>query len=66
MNATVTEVFNTVRTLTEQERDELFQTFLDDPEFYEDLLDLALSKQALAEGGETVTLAEYLAGKRTY
>ncbi len=66
MKTSVESVIQTVRSMSEAEREAVFQDFLDDPELFEDLLDLALSRQALAEGGETVTLDEYLAGKRTY
>ncbi len=56
----------TVRSMSDDEREAMFQDLLNDPELFEDLLDLALSRRALSEGGETVTLDEYLEGKRTY
>lgn len=62
----VNEVMTKVKSLTSAERDELFGEILDDPILREDLLDLALVLQAEAEGGESVTLDELKAGKRTY
>lgn len=66
MTANVLEFYEKAKSFTPEERDELFSLFLDDPELREDMLDLALVIQAEAEGGDSVTLDELLAGKRTY
>lgn len=54
------------KTLTMDERDELFTILLDDPELRADLMDAALALEAEAQGGTPVSLEDYLAGKRTY
>ena len=62
MSNDVAEVMEKVKSLTSTERDELFGGILSDPDLREDLLDLALVLQAEAEGGESVTLDELVAG----
>jgi hypothetical protein len=66
MSREIAEMVEKVKKFTPDERDELFEGILDDPELREDLLDLALVMQAEAEGGTPVTLDELVAGKRTY
>jgi hypothetical protein len=66
MSNSVAEVIEKVKTFNPAERDELFEGILKDPDLREDLLDLALVLQSEAEGGESVTLDELAAGKRTY
>ncbi len=66
MSESIDDLVNRVKTITDKEREQLFTRLLDDPELREDLLDLALVLQAESDGGEAVSLDEYLAGKRTY
>ena len=49
-----------------EEKEEFYRVLFEDENIREDLLDYAAMLQAEAEGGEPVTLEEYLAGKRTY
>jgi len=44
----------------------LYACLLDDPEIREDLLDYLLVLQAEAEGGEAISVDEFLSGKRSY
>ena len=62
----VKELIARVKAIKPREKDEFFRNLLEDDEIREDLLDYAAMLQAEAEGGEPVTLEEYLAGKRTY
>ncbi|MFH0766256.1 MAG: hypothetical protein V2A61_07535 [Calditrichota bacterium] len=66
MTPKVLDLYKEAKSLPPEEFDELFKLFYDDPQIREDMLDLALIMEAEAEGGETVTLDELLAGKRTY
>ncbi len=66
MNPKVLGLYKEAKSLPPEEFDELFTLFFDDPQLREDILDVALILQAEAEGGESVTLDELLAGKRTY
>lgn len=63
---TVKELIAQVKAIKPQEQEEFYRFLLEDDELREDLLDYAAMLQAEAEGGEPVTLEEYLAGKRTY
>lgn len=62
----VKELIAQVKAIKPQEQEEFYRFLLEDDELREDLLDYAAMLQAEAEGGEPVTLEEYLAGKRTY
>jgi len=62
----VKELIAQVKAITAEQKDEFYRDLLEDDELREDLLDYAAMLQAEAEGGEPVTLKEYLAGKRTY
>lgn len=62
----VKELIAQIKAIKPQEQEEFYRFLLEDDELREDLLDYAAMLQAEAEGGEPVTLEEYLAGKRTY
>ncbi len=66
MSPKVLEFYEKTRSFNDEELDELMKLILDDPRLSEDILDLALIKEAETEGGESVTLEEFRAGKRTY
>ena len=66
MTAKVSELYESTKSFSEVELDELIGLLVNDPRIAEDLLDLALIKESEAEGGESVTLEEFRAGKRTY
>ena len=62
----VIDMIKQVKALPPEERKAILSGLLEDSELREDILDLALVLQAEAEGGEPVSLNDYLAGKRTY
>lgn len=66
MTPKILDIYEKVRSITPHEREELFSLFYDDPELREDLLDIALMIEAEQEGGDSVSLDELKAGKRTY
>jgi hypothetical protein len=66
MYITIEEIVKKVKTFSEKEKEKLYSSLLEDKEIREDLLDYLLVLQAEAEGGEPVSLEEFLAGKRTY
>jgi hypothetical protein len=66
MSPKVLEFYQETKSFNQIELDELVQLILDDPRLSEDILDLALIREAEAEGGDSVTLEEFRAGKRTY
>jgi hypothetical protein len=62
----IKELVAQVKSIKSDEKEELYRVLFEDEELLENLLDYAAMLQAEAEGGEPVTLEEYLAGKRTY
>jgi len=66
MPTSVVDIIEQVKALSPDEREAILTDLLQDSELREDILDLALVLQAEAEGGEPVTIDDYLAGKRTY
>ncbi len=66
ISTTVEEIVERVKTFSAKDKDRFYSRLLEDPEIREDLLDYLLVLQAEAEGGEPVTLDEFIAGKRTY
>ena len=66
MSTKVADLYEKTKSFSKKELGEFLRLLLDDPRISEDLLDLALIKQAKAEGDESVTIDELLAGKRTY
>ncbi len=66
MFATIEEIVKQVKAFSAAEKDSLYSRLLEDPEIREDLLDYLLVLQAEAEGGEPVSLEQFLAGQRTY
>ncbi len=66
MPTSVVDIIEQVKSLPPEERKAILSELLEDSELREDILDLALVLQAEAEGGEPVSLKDYLAGKRTY
>ncbi len=62
----VKELIYQVKSIKSEEKEEFYRVLFEDENIREDLLDYAAMLQAEAEGGEPVTLEEYLAGKRTY
>ena len=62
----IKELIAQIKAIKPQEKEEFYRNLLEDDELREDLLDYAAMLQSEAEGGEPVTLEEYLAGKRTY
>ena len=66
MSTTLEEIVKQVKALSAAEKDYFYSRLLEDPEIREDLLDYLLVLQAEAEGGEPVSLEEFIAGQRTY
>jgi len=66
MPADIDEIVKKVKAFTSDEKDRLYACLLDDPEIREDLLDYLLVLQAEAEGGEAISVDEFLSGKRSY
>lgn len=66
MTEKVLEYYRKAKTFSQEEYEELFRLFCDDPQLREDLIDIALIREAEAESMEYVTLDELKAGKRTY
>jgi len=66
MTTKILDIYEKVKSITPQEREDLFSLFYEDPELREDLLDIALMIEAEQEGGDSVSLDELKAGKRTY
>lgn len=60
------ELYEKTKSFSDDELEELLGLFIDDPRLKEDIFDLALIREAEKEGGESVTLDEFRAGKRTY
>ena len=66
MSLPVDEIVKQVKSFSPEEKEKLYISLLEDPEIRDDLLDCLLVLQAEAEGGEPVSLNDFLAGKRTY
>ncbi len=66
MTLAVDDIVKQVKSFSSAEKEKLYTSLLEDPEIRDDLLDYLLVLQAEAEGGEPVTLNDFLAGKRTY
>ncbi|NQU05234.1 MAG: hypothetical protein HQ568_04010 [Calditrichaeota bacterium] len=66
MTTKVLDLFKKVKSISPEERDDLFILFYDDLQLREDLLDIALMIEAEQERGDSVSLDELKAGKRTY
>jgi len=66
MTTKVLDLYEKTKSFNDDELEELLGLFVDDPRFREDLFDLALIREAEKEGGGSVTLDEFRAGKRTY
>ncbi len=61
--ATADVFYTAFKSLNRKQKDALLAKMLKDPEFKEDLVDLALIEQARKEPGEDVPLKEYLEKK---
>ncbi|NQU05521.1 MAG: hypothetical protein HQ568_05455 [Calditrichaeota bacterium] len=66
MTTSAINMIKQIKALQPEEREAILSGLLQDSELREDILDLALVLQAEAEGGEPVSIDDYLAGKRTY
>ena len=66
MTTKVNDLFKKVKSISPEERDDLFNLFYDDVQLRKDLLDIALMIEAEQERGDSVSLDELKAGKRTY
>ena len=66
MSTTLEEIVKQVKAFSAVEKDYFYSRLLEDPEIREDLLDYLLVLHAEAEGGEPVSLEQFLAGQRTY
>ncbi len=66
MTISVTSLIDQVKRFSLDERNLLFEKLLDDPELRSDLFDLMLVYEAEAGKQKTVSLDDYIAGKRTY
>lgn len=61
--ATADVFYTAFKALDRKQKDALLSKMLKDPEFKEDLLDLALIERAREEAGEDISLNEYLEKK---
>ncbi len=66
MTETIADVIDSVKQFSTDQKNTFFEKLLDDPEIRKDLFDLLLVFQTEAEKKETVSLEEYISGKRTY
>ena len=66
MTTKVLELYEKTRSFSDDELEELLGLIIDDPRLREDIFDIALIRETEKEGGGSVTLDEFRAGKRTY